>query len=85
MRPIDLAREHGLSAQAVRNYEGDGALPEAGRTNSGYRTYTPRHREALRAFLSLKQAIGHHPALAIMWARPPGRSGRRARGRGQGP
>jgi len=68
MRPIDLAREHGLSAQAVRNYEEAGALPEAGRTSSGYRRYTPRHRAALRAFLSLKQAIGHHPALAIMQA-----------------
>lgn len=68
MRPIDLAREHDLSAQAVRNYEEDGALPEAGRTRSGYRVYTLRHRAALRAFLSLKKAIGHHPALAILRA-----------------
>lgn len=68
MRPIELAREHGLSTQAVRNYEGDGALPEAGRTSPGYRMYTPRHRAALRAFLVLKRAIGHHRALAIMRA-----------------
>ena len=31
-RPVDLAREHGLSAQAVRNYERDGYIPAAGRT-----------------------------------------------------
>lgn len=36
-RPADLAREHGISAQAVRNYERDGLLPAAERTPSGYR------------------------------------------------
>ena len=32
--PADLAREHGLSTQAVRNYESDGFLPAAERTAS---------------------------------------------------
>ncbi|NEE23175.1 MerR family DNA-binding transcriptional regulator, partial [Streptomyces sp. SID7499] len=39
LRPIDLARRHGLSTQAVRNYEAAGILPAAGRTAHGYRTY----------------------------------------------
>ncbi|MFD7597193.1 MerR family DNA-binding transcriptional regulator [Kitasatospora sp. NPDC059812] len=41
MRPSDLARGHGLSAQAVRNYERDGFLPPAERTASGTGS-TPR-------------------------------------------
>ncbi|MFC7466234.1 MerR family transcriptional regulator [Brachybacterium sp. GCM10030252] len=68
MRPIDLAREHGLSSQAVRNYEQAGALPPAERTASGHRVYTARHAAALRAFLTLVQASGHRPALEIMTA-----------------
>ena len=51
MRPVDLAREHGLSAQAIRNYEDAGALPPAGRSPSGYRRYTALHAQAVRAFL----------------------------------
>src|SRR5689334_21689206 len=53
LQPIDLARAHGLSTQAVRNYEAAGILPGAERTPRGYRTYTPRHAQALRAFLAL--------------------------------
>ncbi|APX34353.1 hypothetical protein BH708_18390 [Brachybacterium sp. P6-10-X1] len=68
MRPIDLAREHGLSSQAVRNYEDAGALPAAERTSTGHRRYTARHARALRAFLALRRAIGHRPALDIMAA-----------------
>ena len=34
LRPVDLAREHGLSAQAIRNYERDGFLPPAARTHT---------------------------------------------------
>lgn len=43
LRPVDLAREHGLSAQAVRNYEEQGILPTAERTPHGYRVYAPLH------------------------------------------
>jgi DNA-binding transcriptional MerR regulator len=66
LRPVDLAREHGLSSQAVRNYEEAGILPPAGRTPHGYRVYTPLHALALRVFLALVPAHGHQTATAIM-------------------
>ncbi|WP_229905035.1 TioE family transcriptional regulator [Lentzea cavernae] len=66
MRPTDLAREHGLSTQAVRNYEESGFLPPAGRTPSGYRVYTEVHAVALRTFLALIPAFGHARAGQIM-------------------
>ncbi|MEU4244362.1 TioE family transcriptional regulator [Actinoplanes sp. NPDC026619] len=66
MRPSDLAREHGLSTQAVRNYEQDGFLPAAGRTPTGYRVYTEVHAAALRAFLALVAGYGHATAGQIM-------------------
>ena len=68
LRPVDLAREHGLSTQAVRNYEAAGILPAAERTPHGYRTYTPLHAAALRAFLALLPGHGHQTATAIMQA-----------------
>ncbi|MFG3258745.1 TioE family transcriptional regulator [Streptomyces sp. NPDC048172] len=68
LRPIDLARAHGLSTQAVRNYEDAGILPAADRTAHGYRTYTPLHARALRAFLALAPGHGHRTATAIMRA-----------------
>ncbi|MGW4424557.1 MerR family transcriptional regulator [Streptosporangium sp. NPDC004631] len=68
LRPIDLAREHGLSTQAVRNYEEAGILPPAERSPHGYRVYAPRHAVALRTFLALIPAHGHAAAGAIMRA-----------------
>lgn len=68
MRPVDLAREHGLSSQAVRNYEDAGILPAAARTVHGYRVYTPLHAQALRAFLALVPGHGHRTATSIMRA-----------------
>lgn len=68
LRPIDLAREHGLSTQAVRNYEEAGILPPAERSPHGYRRYAPRHAAALRAFLALIPAHSHATAGAIMRA-----------------
>ncbi|KNB50943.1 TioE family transcriptional regulator [Streptomyces caatingaensis] len=68
LRPVDLAREHGLSTQAVRNYERDGFLPPAGRTASGYRTYTAVHAAALRAHLALVRAYGYAEGGQIMRA-----------------
>lgn len=68
LRPVDLARAHGLSTQAVRNYEAAGILPAAERTPHGYRTYTPRHAQALRAFLALVRGHGHQRATSIMQA-----------------
>lgn len=68
LRPADLAREHGLSTQAVRNYERDGFLPSAERTPTGYRIYTRRHAAALRAYLALVGAFGYAAAADIMRA-----------------
>ncbi|MGE7388909.1 TioE family transcriptional regulator [Streptomyces sp. NPDC004126] len=68
LRPIDLARAHGLSTQAVRNYEEAGILPAAARTAGGYRAYTPLHAGALRAFLALLPGHGHRTATAVMRA-----------------
>ncbi|GAB2330541.1 TioE family transcriptional regulator [Streptomyces variabilis] len=68
LRPVDLARRHGLSTQAVRNYEEAGILPTAERTASGYRIYTPLHERALAAFLALVPGHGHASATAVMQA-----------------
>ncbi|MGF0177154.1 TioE family transcriptional regulator [Streptomyces sp. Marseille-Q5077] len=68
LRPVDLARGHGLSTQAVRNYEEAGIIPAAGRTPHGYRTYTSLHARALRAFLALVPGHGHQTATSIMRA-----------------
>ncbi|MEU8501939.1 TioE family transcriptional regulator [Streptomyces lavendulae] len=66
LRPFDLAREHGISTQAVRNYERDGFIPFAQRTPSGYRTYTETHAAALRAYRALVQAYGYATGGEIM-------------------
>lgn len=66
MRPADLAREHGISTQAVRNYEQSGFIPPADRTPSGYRVYTSVHAAALRTFIALIPAYGHARAGQIM-------------------
>ena len=68
LRPVDLARGHGLSTQAIRNYEAAGILPAAQRSSHGYRTYMRRHAQALRAFLALVPGHGHQTATSIMQA-----------------
>ncbi|MEV4533950.1 TioE family transcriptional regulator [Asanoa sp. NPDC049518] len=68
LRPVDLAREHGLSTQAIRNYEAAGILPSAVRTPHGYRTYTAAHAKALAAFVALVPGHGHQRATSIMRA-----------------
>ncbi|MFE9707368.1 TioE family transcriptional regulator [Streptomyces sp. NPDC005930] len=68
LRPVDLARAHGLSAQAVRNYEAAGILPAAERTVHGYRVYTALHARALDAFLALLAGHGHRTAGSVMRA-----------------
>ncbi|WP_344284147.1 TioE family transcriptional regulator [Streptomyces hebeiensis] len=68
LRPVDLARVHGLSTQAIRNYEEAGILPAARRTPHGYRAYTSLHGRALRAFLALVPGHGHPTARSIMRA-----------------
>ncbi|MFF5179619.1 TioE family transcriptional regulator [Micromonospora sp. NPDC000316] len=67
-RPVDLARAHGLSAQAVRNYERDGVLPPAQRSPSGYRRFTEAHALALDAYLALVAGHGYAAGGEIMRA-----------------
>lgn len=73
LRPADLAREHGLTTQAVRNYERNGCLPPADRTPTGYRIYTDVHAAALRAYVALVRGFGHASARSIMQAVHQGR------------
>lgn len=68
LRPVDVARARGLSAQAVRNYEEQGILPPGERTASGYRVYSQVHVRALHAFAALVAGHGHQVASAIMQA-----------------
>ena len=68
MRPVDLARAAGVSAQAVRNYEAQGVLPPAARADSGYRVYEQHHLDALLAFAALVRAVGHAAGVSIMTA-----------------
>ncbi|MFJ6698268.1 MerR family DNA-binding transcriptional regulator [Streptomyces sp. NPDC091272] len=75
LRPVDLAREHALSTQAVRNYEDEGILPPAERSPSGYRRYTALHAQALRAFLALRPGFGHRTAADILRAAHRGDAG----------
>lgn len=67
-RPVDLARRHGISAQAVRNYERAGVLPPAQRSPTGYRRFTEVHAAALSAFLALIPGHGHAASGDIMRA-----------------
>lgn len=61
-RPVDLARQAGVSTQHIRNLEAVGVLPEAARTASGYRRYGQEHLSALIAYGAL--AAGHGAATA---------------------
>lgn len=68
MRPIDLAREAGISTQQVRNYVDSGILPPAPRTESGYRVFDDRHRQALLTYRAMARGFGWPTARAIMAA-----------------
>ena len=48
LRPVDLARQAGVSTQLVRNYEAAGILPPAPRSDTGYRQYGPEHVDDAR-------------------------------------
>ncbi|MPY59076.1 MerR family transcriptional regulator [Streptomyces spongiae] len=73
MRPVDLARQHGLSTQAVRNYEDAGIIPPARRSRTGYRDYTATHAAGLAAYLALVPAFGYSTSRRIMRAVTGGR------------
>ncbi|WP_159328583.1 MerR family transcriptional regulator [Streptomyces tendae] len=68
LRTVDLARAVGLSTQQVRNYEGAGVLPPAGRTGAGYRVFGERHRDALLTYRALQPGYGAVTATRVMRA-----------------
>ncbi|XVQ89969.1 MerR family transcriptional regulator [Microbispora siamensis] len=68
LRPVDLAREAGVSTQQIRNYADAGILPPAERTAAGYRRFDTRHREALLAYRALAKGYGWEAARSIMLA-----------------
>ncbi|MFF1560598.1 MerR family transcriptional regulator [Streptomyces sp. NPDC058279] len=58
LRTVDLARESHYSVQQVRDLERLGVIPPATRTANGFRSYTPLHVQALRAYRGLALATG---------------------------
>ncbi|MEU9891555.1 MerR family DNA-binding transcriptional regulator [Sphaerisporangium sp. NPDC051011] len=66
LRPVDLARLVGVSAQQIRNYADAGVLPPAPRTPAGYRRFDERHRGALLTYRALAAGFGWGTARAIM-------------------
>ncbi|MDE3737379.1 MULTISPECIES: Cu(I)-responsive transcriptional regulator [Pseudomonadaceae] len=51
------AKKSGLTAKMIRYYEGIGLLPEAGRTDSGYRQYSAQDLHTL-AFIKRSRDLG---------------------------
>ncbi|GAA2078391.1 MerR family transcriptional regulator [Streptomyces albiaxialis] len=68
LRPVDLARAAGVSTQQIRNYEEAGLLPPVPRTATGYRTFGPRHRDAVLTYRALAHGYGPATARAVMHA-----------------
>ncbi|MEU3980431.1 MerR family transcriptional regulator [Streptomyces sp. NPDC026672] len=58
LRTVDVARESGYSPQQVRDLERLGVIPPAARSGNGYRSYSPVHVRALRAYRGLAGAVG---------------------------
>ena len=74
LRTADVARESGYSVQQVRDLERLGVVPPAVRGTNGYRSYTPTHVQALRAYRGLASAAGPVEArrlLADLFAETP--------------
>ncbi|OIV38067.1 hypothetical protein BIV57_07755 [Mangrovactinospora gilvigrisea] len=68
MRPVDLARDAGLSVSQVRTYERLGILPPADRTPAGHRRYGPRHLHALRTARTAMAGYGWQTAADVLAA-----------------
>ncbi|AOE87609.1 Cu(I)-responsive transcriptional regulator [Pseudomonas sp. TCU-HL1] len=51
------AKKSGLTAKMIRYYEGIGLLPEAGRTDNGYRQYSSQDLHSL-AFIKRSRDLG---------------------------
>ncbi|GAA2828849.1 MerR family transcriptional regulator [Kitasatospora paracochleata] len=68
LRTAEIARRTGYSAQQIRNLERDGVLPPAGRTGTGYRTYTELHLRSALAYRALAAGVGPVEAKRIVRA-----------------
>lgn len=68
LRTSDLAQAGDISVQQVRNYEMNGLIPKAPRSQSGYRLYTQQHLAALQTVKSLVHGYGWQRTSAIMQA-----------------
>ncbi|HEY0475842.1 MAG TPA: MerR family transcriptional regulator [Kribbella sp.] len=68
LRPVDLAREAGISTQQVRNYEAAGVLPPTPRSDTGYRQYEREHLSALQTYRALVPGFSGDVATEIMRA-----------------
>lgn len=66
LRTAQVSRASGYSAQQVRDLERLGVIPPASRSDSRYRSYSPLHVHALRAYRALAQAIGPVEARAML-------------------
>jgi DNA-binding transcriptional MerR regulator len=53
----EVSRQTGLSIHTIRFYEAEGLLPEAARTDSGYRIFSPHAIDQLQ-FIRKAQALG---------------------------
>jgi MerR family copper efflux transcriptional regulator len=52
-----VAKKSGVSAKTIRYYESIGLIPEASRTESGYRTYSDKDVETL-SFIHFSRNLG---------------------------
>jgi DNA-binding transcriptional MerR regulator len=84
LRPVDLARAAGISAQQVRNYLDAGVLPPAERSPAGYRVFDERHRQAVTTYRALGRGYGWDAAKAIMRSIHEGLPGPASAGAGTG-
>jgi DNA-binding transcriptional MerR regulator len=65
----ELARIAGVSPQQIRNYEDFGLFPPVPRSANGYRVYSERHLDALRATRAMADAgYSQTQALEVMQA-----------------
>lgn len=66
LRTAQVSRASGYSAQQVRDLERLGVIPPASRASNRYRSYSPVHVHALRAYRALAAAIGPVEARAML-------------------